>query len=101
MTDDHDDHGIQTRIVSRVLLIVGLSFSLKKAFSPTWLTLLQLEVIDAQSTGFKPTSDTTNSSDQCRLNQFRLPIVPRQLIKWAAIVDFVVSCLFLGIPYIL
>lgn len=25
MTDDHDDHGIQTRIVSRVLLRVGQS----------------------------------------------------------------------------
>jgi hypothetical protein len=59
LTDDHDDHGIQTCIVSRVLLRVGQStFSQKETFSPTWLTLL----INAQPTGVKPTSDPTNSS---------------------------------------
>ena len=32
-------------------------------------------------------------------NQSRLPVTPRQPFKWA-IIDFIVSCLFLGIPYI-
>jgi hypothetical protein len=33
-------------------------------------------------------------------NQSRLPIAPHQSFKWA-IIDFVVTCLFLGIPYIM
>jgi hypothetical protein len=51
-TDDPDDHGIQTRIVSRVLRRVGqlLYFSI----TSIWLT-----TINTQLTGVKPTSDPT------------------------------------------
>ena len=53
-TDDHDDHGIQTRIVSRVLLRVGQSTL--PSSSSIWLTT----IINAKPTGVKPTSDRTN-----------------------------------------
>jgi hypothetical protein len=56
-TDDHDDHEIQTRIVSSVLLGVGQStFTYFLLHIPTWLTLL----INAQPTGVESTSDPTN-----------------------------------------
>ena len=51
--DDHDDHGIQTRIVSRVLLRVGQSILLN-SFST------QLTIINVQPTSVNPTSDPTN-----------------------------------------
>ena len=53
-TDNHDDHGIQTRIVSRVLLRVGQSTL--PSTSSIWLTT----IINAKPTGVKPTSDLTN-----------------------------------------
>ena len=59
-TDDHhDDHGIQTRIVSRVLLRVGQStFTLE----PFVFNLAHNCQCSFQPTGVKPTSDPTNLS---------------------------------------
>ena len=51
--DNHDDHGIQTRVVSRVLIRVGKSTSLKE-FPSTWLT-----TINVQLSGVKPTFTAT------------------------------------------
>ena len=94
MTDDHDDHGIQTRIVSRVLLRVGQSTLLKKLF----FNLAHYYQCSAhwRQTYFRPNKPLPTNVGS---NQSRLPIAPRKPFKWA-IVDFFVSCLFLGIPYI-
>jgi hypothetical protein len=73
--DDHDDdHGIQTRIVSRVLLRVA-----------HW-----------RQSYFRPNKPLPTNVGS---NLSRLPITPRRPFR-RVIIDFVVSCLFLGIPYI-
>ena len=57
-TDDHDDHGTQTRIISRVLLRVGQSILFKPSHSASSTRLTS--TINTQPTGVKPTSDPTN-----------------------------------------
>ncbi|KAF8165963.1 hypothetical protein B0H34DRAFT_648053 [Crassisporium funariophilum] len=72
--DHHDDHGIQTRIVSRILLRVAL-----------W-----------RQTYFRPNkplpTDIASTSSS-------LPVAPRRPFGRAAL-DILLSCLFLGIPYL-
>ena len=61
MTDDHDDHGIQTRIVSRVLLRVGQStFCFKKSIYSFPRLQLGLILFNVQPSGVNLTSDPTN-----------------------------------------
>jgi hypothetical protein len=94
-TDDHDDLGIQTRIVFRVLLRVGQSIF--KAHLLTWglnYTYLLINVpAHWHQTYFRPNKPlpTNVGSNHSR--------PPRQAFKWV-IVDFFVSCLFLGVPYL-
>ncbi|KAF8804295.1 hypothetical protein BYT27DRAFT_6700590 [Phlegmacium glaucopus] len=73
--DDHqDDHGIQTRIVSRILLRVA-----------HW-----------RQTYFRPNKPLPTDVGPSPSHH---PIAPRRPFR-RAILDFFVSCLFLGIPYI-
>ena len=77
-TDDHDDHGIQTRIVFFLGLPSELVGQLLLIFRlPICLTLL----INVQPTGVKHTSAPTNVDS----NQSRLRISPRQPFKLAII----------------
>ena len=94
MTDDRDDHGIQTRIVSRVLLRVGQSTLLENFF--ILAHYLSNALAHWRQTYFRPNKPLPTNVGS---NQSGLPVTPRQPFKWA-IIDFVVSCLFLGIPYI-
>ena len=92
--DDHDGHGIQTRIVSKVLLKVGQStFTFCLPHFEFWLTAINALAHWRQSC-FQPKKllATTISS-----NHSNLPIAPRQLFK---IIDFFISCLVLCIFYI-
>jgi len=75
--DDTDDQGIQTSIVSKVFRRVA-----------HW-----------RQTHFRPNKPLPTDVGS---NQSPLPILvsTRQPFKWV-IIDFIVSCLFLGIPYIL
>ena len=56
--DDHDDHGTQTCIISRVLLRVGQSILFKASLSASSTRLTS--TINTQPTGVKPTSGPTN-----------------------------------------
>jgi hypothetical protein len=77
-----------------VLLRVGQStFSLKKYFLQLGLHYLSM----LSPLASLPTQQTLPT--KVGSNQSRLPIAPRQPFKWA-IINIVVSCLFLGIPYI-
>jgi hypothetical protein len=95
-TDNHDDHGIHTRIVSTVLLRDGQSTSL---FYPHLLQLSSLLLnVSAhwRQTYFRPNKPLPTNVGS---NHSRLPIALHQPFKWV-MVDFLVSCRFLGIPYI-
>ena len=92
--DHHDDHGIQTRIVSRILLRVGqLTFLLKYFFH--FFNLVHCHPAHWRQTYFRPNKPLPTNVGA---SPSRLPIAPRKPFR-QAIIDFVVSCLFLGIPY--
>ena len=73
-TDDHDDHGTQTRIISRVLLRVGQSILLKHLLPHLRLGSLVLSMFSPVASNLLPTQQT--SSYQCRFQ----PISPSNSI---------------------
>ena len=60
MTDDHDDHGTQIRIVSRVLLRVGQSILLKAFLPHLQLGSLVLSMFSPLASILLPTQQTSS-----------------------------------------
>jgi hypothetical protein len=86
---DSDTPGTQTRIASMVFRRVGQSTLPYHVFNFVhYLSILS-------RTYFRPNKPLP--TNVC-FNQPHLPMTPRQPFKWA-IIDFIVSCLFLGILY--